>query len=565
MKTSRRPRFDLDALRAFAGEKVFARGEAYHRDGQVRILAIEPARVLAQVLGTEEYRAALTGRGREIGGECSCPAFGDWGFCKHMVATALAANAAEGDPEAAGAGALSRIRAHLKGKGVDALVELIVGLAECDPALFRKLDVAASALDGDDKTLGTRLRKAIDEATLTRGYVEYREAEGWAAEVDGALDALAELAANARASLALELAEHAIDRIERAIDEIDDSDGHCGALMRRARDIHLAAARAARPDPVRLARTLFACETESDYDTFAGAAGLYAEILGETGLSEYRRLATEAWGKLPTRSGKSRLRDGFDGSYRRLSEIIDFFAEREGDLDARIALRAKDLSSPWRYLQLAEFCLEHGREEEALSRAEEGLWAFEDDRPDERLVLFAVGLLAKRRRRDDAKALLQRSFEKAPSFELYARLRKLGGKAARDHAIACLEARLATNGRASQGFLTDLFLADLLIRILTQEKAFEAAWGAVRKHGASAGTKEALARASETAHPREALAVYAERVHALAESGGNPAYAEAAGLVAHMAALQSPTEQADYVAALKERFGRRRNFMKRLA
>lgn len=561
MKTLRRPRFDLDALRALTGEKVFARGEAYHRDGQVRILAIEPARVLAQVLGTEEYRTALAGRGREIGGECSCPAFGDWGFCKHMVATALAVNAAEGDPEADGAGALSRIRAHLKGKGVDALVEMIVGLTERDPALFRKLDVAASAAAGDDKTLGRRLRKAIDEATLTRGYVEYREAEGWAAEVDGALDAVAELAAGARAGLALELAEHAIDQIERAIDEIDDSDGHCGALMHRARDIHLAAARAAQPDPVQLARALFARETESDYDTFAGAAGIYAEILGETGLSEYRRLATEAWSKLPTRSGKSRLRDGFDGSYHRLSRIIDFFAEREGDLDARIALRAKDLSSPWRYLQLAEFCLKHGREEEGLSRAEEGLWAFEDDdRPDERLVFFAAGLLAKRRRTDDAKALLRRSFEKAPSFELYARFRKLGGKAARDHSIACVEARLATKGRA-----TWHFYADLLVRILMQEKAFEAAWDAVRKHGASAGTKEALARASETAHPREALAVYAERVHALAEGGGNPAYAEAAGLVAHMAALQSPTEQEGYVAALKERFGRRRNFMKLLA
>ena len=52
--------------------------------------------------------------------------------------------------------------------------------------------------------------------------------------------------------------------------------------------------------------------------------------------------------------------------------ILDFFAERDGDVEARIALRMRDLSSPWDYLQLAEFCLSQGRQDEALRRAEEG-------------------------------------------------------------------------------------------------------------------------------------------------------------------------------------------------
>ena len=85
-------RFDVAALRKLAGSKVFERGEDYHADGQVEILSLEPERVLAQVAGNEDYRTVLTGRGKKIGGECSCPAFTDWGFCKHMVATALAAN-----------------------------------------------------------------------------------------------------------------------------------------------------------------------------------------------------------------------------------------------------------------------------------------------------------------------------------------------------------------------------------------------------------------------------------------------------------------------------------------
>jgi tetratricopeptide (TPR) repeat protein len=376
--------------------------------------------------------------------------------------------------------------------------------------------------------------------------------------VDTVLDAVADLASGEGAGLALRLAERAIDRIERAIEHIDDSDGHCGGLLHRAGEIHLAAASVARPEPVQLARDLFAREMRSEYGTFAKAAALYADVLREEGLAEYRRLATEAWKKLPQRAG-ARVRQELCGDYERLKDILDIFAERDGDADARIALRAKDLTSPWSYLQLAEFCLSQGREEEALRRAEEGLWVFEDEWPDERLVLFTVKLLSKAGRKPNAEAHLWRAFEKAPSLELYAWLRKLGGKGARERVVKHLEARIAKEARTRWGGP-----ADLLIRILMQEKMFEAAWAGVRKYGASTGVKDALAQASETKFPREALAAYAEHVEELASAGGNPAYERAVGLVARMAGLRKAAEQSAYVAALKERFHRKRNFMKLL-
>ena len=46
--------------------------------------------------------------------------------------------------------------------------------------------------------------------------------------------------------------------------------------------------------------------------------------------------------------------------------------------------------------------------------------------------------------------------------------------------------------------------------------------------------------------------------------GIDPSYAKAAGLVARMAELHGPAEQAAYVADLKARFGRKRDFMKLL-
>ena len=98
-----------------------------------------------------------------------------------------------------------------------------------------------------------------------------------------------------------------------------------------------------------------------------------------------------------------------------------------------------------------------------------------------------------------------------------------------------------------------------------REEQFEMAWATTRKHRVSRAVKECLARESEADHPREALDVYAERVDELANEGGNRAYEEAAGFIARMGRLRGGAEQTAYVAALKERFRRRRNFVKLLA
>jgi hypothetical protein len=225
------------------------------------------------------------GSGTEIAGECSCPAFEDHGLCKHMVATALAANAAaEGSGEAEdAAGALGRIRDHLKAQGADALIEIIMDLAERDAVLFRRLSMAAVAVTADDKTLEARLRKSIREATGTRGYVDYQAADDWAGGVEAVLGTIADLVPAGRAALALKLVVQAIDGIEDSIEEIDDSEGHCSGLLQRAGDIHLAAARASRPDPVELAADLFEREVEGAWGTFDGAVSRYADVLGSPG------------------------------------------------------------------------------------------------------------------------------------------------------------------------------------------------------------------------------------------------------------------------------------------
>jgi|HubBroStandDraft_1064217.scaffolds.fasta_scaffold07160_2 hypothetical protein len=186
--------------------------------------------------------------------------------------------------------------------------------------------------------------------------------------------------------------------------------------------------------------------------------------------------------------------------------------------------------------------------------------SFEDGRPDQRLVLLAVELLLEMGRNSAAEAQLWRAFEKAPNLDLYGRLRALGGEMARERAVALLEARPVKESPMLW------HSADLLVDILIAEKMFDAAWAAVRRHRVSPRKQGVLAAAIEATHPREALGIYAEQVEGLAGgSGGTTDYAQAAELIARMATLRSAGEQAAYVAALKLRFGRRRNLMKLLA
>jgi uncharacterized Zn finger protein len=94
------PRFDVAALRKLAGEQMFARGEDYHSGGAVQLLGLEPDRVFATV--SENYTVTLTGAGSKFEGSCSCPAFAERRFCKHIVAVALAVNAPVIDEEPGG-------------------------------------------------------------------------------------------------------------------------------------------------------------------------------------------------------------------------------------------------------------------------------------------------------------------------------------------------------------------------------------------------------------------------------------------------------------------------------
>lgn len=537
-----------DLLRQTAGPAAYGRGVAYHADRRVDLLAIDGARALARVRGTRTYQVELRSAAGRPRGVCDCPAFEDAGFCKHLVAVALAVNEAGRDGKAP-VDRISAARHFLSTLGSDALVERLLRHAVQDPRLLEEIELDAADAADDDKALMARYRAAIDAACDTGGRVDWDGAADFAAELDQVIARLEKLLVVGKAPMVLALLDHLFDQADEVFEAVDDSEGEIGGAMARAGNVHLEACRRAPPDPAALAEVLFERELAGCLDTFEDAAETYAEVLGEIGLAEYRRLATAAW-----------TRRGAESAWT-LKAILDRFAQRDGDTDARIALRKDDLKQPGGYVEIAHLLVEADRKAEALKWLEEGLWCFED-RPEERMHTFAAELLADSGRVDEAQALLWAAFGRWPSLALYRRLQEVAtdrdGRVRR--ALNVLHGRLKEVTRAEPWRMP----ARVILEVQMAEGLIDGAWETVETHDVGELRLEALANASVASHPGRAAAAYERLIEARLRTGGAANYDQALALIKRRA-VASPEPQTDYLAGLAIRHKAKRTFIPRLA
>jgi hypothetical protein len=563
-QTKTKPVFEVAKLRTAAGAKVFERGEDYHADGSVDILTFSNSRVTAQVTGTQPYFVDLACNKGELSGSCSCPAYVDHGFCKHMVATGLTAN--DHVPDDVAGDSPGTIENMLRSLDHEALVKLVIDIASSDPKALHWLSLKValiSAADGDAPSLAKKLKREIKAATRVGEFVGYDEVPAWAARIEELIDSIEGLLAKGHGALVMELADLLREQLNDAFEAIDDSGGQMGMLVSRAMELHLAACRLARPDPVQLAKELFAREMADDFG-LEDTIETYADLLGDAGRQEMERLAAAAWAKIrPPRSGVDNDDNGA-WSYPQLAAMLDRFAADRGDLQARIDIRKRDLSHPGRYLDLAKLCEEHGRTDEAIKWVDDGLFVFEDNR-DDRLVHYAADLFLRHGRADDRSALLWRSFARNPSIDLHKKLvHNLKGDSrvqVTGRAIDLIKTRKPDAGRPR--FQND---DDLVVSILSSERRLDEAWAFAASAKCTVYCLEELAQASEKSHPRQALQVHQRRVTRLVQTGGNQSYEEAQRLIQRMRIIAERGGEADGQAAFESdllaKHHAKRNFIK---
>ncbi|MFQ5694014.1 MAG: SWIM zinc finger domain-containing protein, partial [Nitrospinota bacterium] len=231
------------SLRRMAGPKSFERGEDYLTDGRVGPLAERGGTIEAEVRGSRPYHVELRAGEGDLDHSCTCPVGMDGAFCKHCVAVGLAwlgqgrtGQVPAGKP-AEPRVTMDDVRAWLASRDKDTLVGMLMDRAMEDERLARRLLIKAA----QEGTRGLDLaayREAVDRAVRTGGFVEYSEAFGYVQGIGEAIDGIEELLKEGHASEAIGLAEYALERVEGAMGEVDESDGGMGDLLERLQEIH---------------------------------------------------------------------------------------------------------------------------------------------------------------------------------------------------------------------------------------------------------------------------------------------------------------------------------------
>jgi len=564
-------------LEDLAGTTAFRRGEEYFSVGAVGRLRVTDDKVIGKVEGSETYQVELCDDEGDLAYDCTCPRAADGYFCKHCVAIGLAwlAETSAAPKSGPAPGKKKRrdpwrdIEEYLATQAPETLVELLLDVAQRDDRLYQSLLLKAERTGGGGN-VAKAFRRAIDGATRIHGFVDWRDVPTYAGNIDQVAQTLAELLHPATAATLVELAEYAIERAENALEQIDDSNGEVSGTVHVLGKLHLQACAMARPEPFGLAERLFRLETTLPFNVCSFDAATYRDVLGTEGLRRYRELAEAEWQKIKPRDSK----DGYDGHRYRITHIMEQLAEASGDIEELVAIKSRDLSSGYRYLDIAEIYAKAKQQEKALEWAERGLKAF-PERPDNRLRDFLVAVYLERKRHDEALQLTWIQFEERPILDHYTKLHDVAGKlgvwpAQRERALIKVVEMIAREAATTNRWKPKPSAPDysLRVQIALWEQDLDAAWSAAHEGVCDRNLLVTLAGMFESARAGDAISLYRRVVPRIVEQTNNAAYDEAIKLIGKMGGLMKTQNQlpqfADYLAELRVRFKPKRNFIKLL-
>jgi uncharacterized Zn finger protein len=415
-------------LQRVADEPSYSRGIRYFEDGRVTDIRVKDECIRADVRGTHHYHVRLWAENGELAYSCTCPFHQDEAVCcKHCIAAALAFLDAEGGSrqgqtrsrEERGM-SMGDVEEYLESQDKASLISLVMDQADEDERLKSRLLMKAGTRKKTVSLAG--FRKLIDRAVDWGDYVDYKSMHEYAQGLDDVVSSLRELLDEGHAAEVVELTEYFLQCVEVQMDMMDDSDGTMGGVLEEVQDIHHSACMAVKPDAEHLARKLFNLEVRDDSQAFYHTVEKYQDVLGEKGLSVYRRLAEKKWAHMrPLGPGEEDL--GYSRERFRITSIMERLAEQAGDIEQLVAVKSNDLSTAFAYLEIAELYQKAGKLDKALDWAEKGVRAFPRE-TDFRLREFLADEYHKQKRHDEAMQLIWAEFADSPRFEEYKLLRK---------------------------------------------------------------------------------------------------------------------------------------------
>ncbi len=414
---------------------------------------------------------------------------------------------------------------------VDELREVVLAAVDRHGDVERQVRLIAARGAGD---LG-QLRAEVDRGLRTRRFLDYGESAGWARAAQPILAELGNAVDGSPSRSLVELLQRAVGHVVKVIMHADDSDGLIGDLARELLALHARGCDAGVADPVELAAWMVRFGFD-DQDFFEVDPVRYASALGEAGLAAYRD-AVDA------------RRDGDSFAVRYARERL---AILDRDVDALVRLLGGDLTTPYRFIRVAEAMRELGLDVDALAWAKRGI-AQTSGWQVSQLYDLACDAHDARREPLEVLALRRAQHERMPSSSTYRALR--AAAEALDAWAHERDAARATLQRTDARGFVDALLGD---------DETEIAWRA-----ALAASRDALgsdlwlrlAERRERDRPADALAVYERIADKVLEQADRRAYRSAARILQRARAAAQAADEldafADYLTGVRERYRRR--------
>ena len=578
--------FDQDQLLRLAGDKAFARGKAYFKDGAVEEVDIRGGRYSAVVMGSQPYGTSL-GWEHGLHGDCDCPAGLD-GFCKHQVALGLAvlAMAADAGAQAGPVPAKRRgkssapaaVRADnsaddiapedrprpendqalverwLSGLAQQTLASMVLALAESDRDHWRATVAQARAALSPPEGQ----RDVVKNLIGSPRFLDWRQTAQYARRLEP-LFGMFEQQTVRDPVAALSLMLYALKKLLSLYEKLDDSSGALGDVGQRIGQTILRTAASMDTPAPKLASDVFAVLLLDDWETLHPLKALQP-ALGARGMARLQALAEKRLTALPV--AKDRWgRSGYE--IRHAQRLLDSLLEAQGDIDALIARKAKSLDSGYDYLKLAEACLEHDRIRQGIEWLERGIKHDPHEfRLHDRLaqVYVAEGFA------QDAIALQRRAFEARPTAERHAALRQTALSGGDWPAIrADIDQWIAAHPK----FAPETRLG-LRIEYRLLEGDSEGAWALADGQPLRLHLLRALMNAIESTRPPEAVQLLKRLIESELTRSGNSHYRTATADLKRMVGIAgkhrgvAATVDA-YLADLRQRHIRKTSLIKMMA
>ena len=536
-----------------AGDLVYARGEDYVR--YVRGLRTTNSKAYASIQAKQVYSVELDWSGPLPDGSCTCPHHADGNFCKHLVATGLAAidsgrvavdettSSPEPGPEAV-----------VQAMDVDELRELVLTLAQRDGGVRRMLEIRAMAASGDGTQAKAEFETYVRNMLEFRGFIDYRHSFEVAEAAGEMLDELESHLDNGAAEVVRPALLRALTRLRKITEQADDSSGSIGEECQRAADLYARACRLGEPDPVKLATWLVKFRADSPgWPTLVLAD--FVDSFDEQALENYRRAVAALDRKLEGQDHWNRFE---------VDAMLLELADHDGDVDRAVHLLAQR-EHP-QYGSIVDRLRAAGRTEDAVTWIDR---AVADGRissngggnefwlsPDHVAETYrGLGRI------DDAIAALRADFVRQPSVGAYRVL--LDFAAGIDRADT---ERTWALDHARQLAASDRFAAGaVLVQLHMSDGDIDAAWQAADRYGPGWAWRELADRGAE-ARPVEAADLYRPQLENDLRHPNTKLYPGIAETLATMAELYErggrSADFASFIAQIRQHYGRRPSLMK---